>query len=109
MAVVNRSATAITNRDATPRVINSPQLAGCDLKEKVGVITPATDDSANSIFRFFSLPSNARLSELLLTAADFTTAGAINIGLYRTTADGGALVDVDFITSALDLSGGPFT
>lgn len=108
MAVVNRSSAAITNRDATPRVLNNPAQNGGVLREKVAYIAAATDDSATSIFRLFSVPSSARLSELLVTAADFTTAGAINVGLYRTTADGGAVVDADFIASAVDMSGGPY-
>ena len=53
-------------------------------------------------------PTNCRISELLLTAADATTAGAVHIGLYRTPENGSAVVDVDFFASALALTGGPF-
>lgn len=108
MAIVNRSSAAITNRDATPRVLNNPAANGGVLREKVGYIPAAADDTAASIYRIASVPSSARLSEVLVTAADFTTAGAINVGLYRTTADGGAVVDADFIASAVDMSGGPY-
>jgi hypothetical protein len=108
MAVVDRTSAYITNRNATPRVINGPHLRG-PLKEAVAIIAAATDDSANSVFRLATVPSNARISEILLTAADFTTAGAINVGLHRTTQDGGAVVDADLFASAVDLSGGPFS
>lgn len=109
MAVVDRNSLAITNRNATPRVISNPAVSGGDLKEKVGYIAAATDDSATSVFRIATVPSNARISEILITAADFTTAGAINVGLHRTTADGGTVVDADLFASAVDLSGGPFS
>jgi hypothetical protein len=108
MAVVDRNSLLITNRNATPRVVSAPHLSGA-LKEKVGVIAAVTDDSATSVFRICSVPSNARMSEILVTAADFTTAGAINVGLHRTTADGGAVVDADLFASAVDMSGGPFS
>lgn len=109
MAVVTRKSAAITNRDATPRVINDPAAVGGVLKEQVAYIAAATDDTEASLYLLATVPSNCRVSEILLTAADFTTAGAVNIGLYRTTQDGGAVVDADFFTSALDLSGGAFT
>jgi hypothetical protein len=108
MAIVNRLSAGLTNRDATPRVMNNPAKGAGDVVEKVGVIPYATGDSATSIGRICSIPSNARLSEILITAADFTTAGAIDVGLYRTTQDGGAVVDADLFASAVDLSGGPF-
>lgn len=108
MAIVDRNSSYITNRNATPRVINQAASRG-DLKEGIGYIAAATDDSATSVFRITTVPSNARISEILVTAADFTTAGAINVGLHRTTADGGAVVDADLFASAVDMSGGPFT
>jgi hypothetical protein len=108
MAVVDRKSTAITNRDATPRTINNPANSGGALRERIGYIAAAADDSATSLWRICQVPSNARISEILLSAADFTTAGAINVGLHRTVADGGAVVDADLFASAVDLSGGPF-
>jgi hypothetical protein len=108
MAVVDRNSLAIANRNATPRVINPPHLSG-DLKEAVAYIAAAADDSATSVYRLATVRSNSRISEILLTTADFTTAGAINVGLHRTTVDGGAVVDADLFASAVDLSGGPFS
>lgn len=108
MAVTDRTSLLITNRNATPRVINPPHLRG-RLHEAIAYIAAATDDSATSVYRLCSVPSNARISQILLTAADFTTAGAINVGLHRTTVDGGAVVDADLFASAVDLTGGPYT
>lgn len=98
----------ITNAIATPRVLNNPHLRG-PLMEAIGysgAVTAAAE--AASKYFMFRVPSKARMSELLLTAADFTTAGAVDIGLWRTAEDGGAVVDRDFFASALALSGGPF-
>lgn len=107
MAQVNRSSAAITNRDATPPVINNPALSDGLLHEVIGYIDAAADDSANSVYRVAQVPSNARISEILLTCADFSTAGAINVGLHQTTQNGGAVVDADLFASGIDLSGGP--
>lgn len=108
MSIVDRKSAAITNRDATPRVLNGPGASG-RLKEAIGYIAAAADDSATSVYRIATVPSNARISEILLTAADFTTAGAIHVGLHRTVQDGGAVVDADLFATAVDLSGGPFS
>jgi hypothetical protein len=107
MAIVDRNSAYITNRNTVPRVINGPALRG-ELKEAIAYIAAAADDSATSVYRLCTVPSNARISEILLTAADFTTAGAIHCGLHRTTQDGGAVVDADLFATAVDLSGGPF-
>jgi hypothetical protein len=94
---------------AVPRVpVNPTKGAAGQLFESAGYVANAADDSANSIHRFCRVPSNARISQVLLTTGDATTAGAVNCGLYRTTGDGGAVVDADLFASALALTGGPF-
>jgi len=106
MAIVDRKSQAVTNETATPMVHNNPSRGEGNLKEKLALITPAADDTANSIGRFYRIPSNARLSSMKITAADATTGGTIDIGLYD--IDGGAVVDVDFFQDAFDLTGGAF-
>lgn len=108
MAVTNRTSTAIANMTATPKVLNNPARGVGELKEVAAVVASAADDTAASVYRFNRIPSNARVSQVLLSAADATTAGALNIGLYDTAENGGAAVDADLFASALDLSGGPF-
>lgn len=109
MAVTNRSSNVIANATATPRVLNSPAIGGpSPLIETAGLVTPAADDSAGSVHRFVRVPSNARISELLFSTADAATAGALNMGVYETEENGGAVVDADLFASALDLSGGPY-
>lgn len=107
MAVVDRDSAGIVLQEAN-EILTTP-LAALMLREVNAVVTPAADDSATSIHRFMRVPSNARASQLLISAADASTAGKYDVGLYRTVEDGGALVDVDFFASAFDLSGGPFS
>lgn len=109
MAVTNRNSTAIADMVAIPRVpVNPTKGAAGQLFESAGYVANAADDDATSIHRFCRVPSNARVSQVLLTTGDATTAGAINVGLYKTSADGGAVVDADLFASALALTGGPF-
>jgi hypothetical protein len=93
---------AITNRDATPQVKNSSFLEGGLLRESVGTVEMTTAD-LGSTYRMLQVPSNCRISQLLLFSDDVGTTGLIDIGVYRTTADGGAVVDQDFFASAVDI------
>lgn len=103
MAVVNRNSVYIANAVAVPPVLNDPHLRNV-VKEAIGEVTPATDDSATSVARLLRVPTNARISELMITSAAFTTAGNVDVGVYRTAEDGGAVVDADFFASALALT-----
>lgn len=105
MAQVDRNSNVIANAVATPRTTNSPAVGGAGLlSEVVGLVTPAADDSANSIHRFVRVPSNARISQVLFSSAIATTAGAFNLGVYQTSENGGAVVDADLFASAQSLS-----
>lgn len=107
MAIVDRNSTTIANLIATPPVALSPPRNAAALREVASIITPAADDTANSIGRFFRVPSNARVSQLLWSSADATTAGVVSVGLYQTAENGGAVVDADLFAT-LDLAGGPY-
>lgn len=108
MAVVDRTSDLITNATATPVVFNNSHSQGV-LHEVLGIVTPAADDTQASVHRFVSVPSNCRLSDVLISAADATTAGKYNIGIYYPTGvNAGAVIDADALAAAYDLSGGPF-
>lgn len=109
MAVVTTKSGGITNRDATPKVKNNAILTEGLLRENVGTVEVATGDSSLSKYIMFQVPSNARISQLLVYSDDMGTATAGDIGLWRTTADGGAVVDADFFASAISLNGGALT
>ena len=106
--MTNRNSQAIANAIATPKVLNSPQRSKGDIKEVTALISPLATEVAASVHRYMRVPSNARVSSLKISAADASTGGTYDIGLYRIDADGGAVVDLDFFSLTFDLSLGPF-
>ncbi len=103
MAVVTTKSSAITNRDATPPVKNGMQLGPRSVYEQVATVEVANGDSIGSKLVLMSLPSNARMSALWLLC-DAITSGAADFGIYRTTQDGGAVVDADCFASAQSIA-----
>ncbi len=108
MSAEHLKSAGITNATATPIVASNPHQSQGVLKESQGVCTPAVAAEANSTYRFCRVPSNARISQVLVKSLDFTTAGAVDIGIYQTAANGGAVVDADLFASALSMIGGPY-
>lgn len=99
MSAEHLKSTYLTNATATPKTTNNAHLRG-HMIEAIGVITPSATSEANSTHRFVRVPSNARISAVLLKCAAFTTAGAVDIGVYQTAENGGAVVDADLFASA---------
>lgn len=108
MAVVNVKSTQIANRDATPSV-KSNGVQSFDVRHARGVCTVTNGDSAASIYRFCSIPSNARVISVRLTAPDIGTTTAGDVGLYKDTLNGSAVVSVALFGSAISLNGGAIT
>lgn len=104
MAVVNILANAITNADASPRVANSSYLEGGVLRSSVGTVEVAAADSDGSTYRFCRVPSGARVHSIRVYCDSITAGTSFDFGLYKNAADGGAVVDVDSFSSAVDLS-----
>lgn len=103
MAVVTTKSAVITNRDASPRVLSNASLAEGSVRQAIGYAEAANGDSIASKYILCSIPSNA-YGELVKLYCDAITTCAGDIGIYRTTADGGAVVDVDFYASAQSLA-----
>ena len=103
MAVVNTKSTAITNADAGTGTLTNAAVIGAVLKEAVGTLEAVSGDSIGSVYRLARVPSNARMSRVLLCNDAITTCAA-DVGPYRTAADGGAVVDADFFGSAVSLA-----
>ena len=104
MAVVNVKSATITNRDTSPVVLSNSNLAGGHVFEAVGKCEAAVDNNSGSTYRFCSIPSNAVVNRVLLyedVMDSGATTQALDIGLYETTANGGAVVDADFFASAV--------
>lgn len=96
--------TIITNADATPIVINTAQLANGRERSMRGVVTATTTKDAGSTYRFFRIKSNDLVKQLLLDNASWGASCTADFGLYKTAADGGAVVDADFFASAVDMN-----
>lgn len=106
--MANVNSTWITNAVATPKVATSSnQSAGRVFVAKSTAVVSATQAAGDTI-RMVRVPSNARVDSVLISTADATTAGAVNIGVWQTADNGGAVVDADLFASALALTGGPF-
>lgn len=103
MAVVTVKSTQITNRDSTPRVIGNPASIAGNLQQFSATAEAANGDSIASKYIMGQIPSNA-YGEIVKIYCDAITSGAADIGIYRTTADGGAVVDVDFYASAQSIA-----
>jgi hypothetical protein len=106
--MANVNSNWITNAVATPVVLTNAAASVGVMKEAVGVATVSASQSSSDTIRFVRVPSNARVSEVLLCTGDATTGGAINIGVWQTADNGGAVVDADLFAAALALTGGPF-
>lgn len=104
MATVSVSSTQITNRDASPRVLSNSRISRGPLLGSMGVCATSAADDIGSKYKFCSVPSNARIAQLLLSNSSLGTAGAMDVGVYQTTDNGGAVVDADFFASAVALT-----
>ncbi len=104
MATVSVLSTQITNRDAAPRVLSNARITRGSMLASCGYCESGTADDIGSKYILCSVPSNARIHQVLLSCDSSGTAGAADIGLYQTTANGGAVVDADFFTAAKSLA-----
>lgn len=106
MGVVTTKSAGITNRDASPRVPINGRVQGAEVRHARGVCAIANGDSSTSKYLFCSIPSNALPIDCRVTSPDIGTTTVGNIGLWKSTADGGAVADADFFASALSLKDG---
>lgn len=109
MAVVSTKSSVITNRDATPAVLSNANLLKGTMLEAVGMVEAANGDSIGSKYFMVTVPSNARISQVLLSCDDIGTTTIADVGVYKSTADGGTVVDADFFGSAVSLKDGALT
>jgi hypothetical protein len=92
--------TLISNRAATPRVANEPWNDAKLKTTGAGIVEVSTDTDATDELRFCRVRSNALVKRVLLSCDAVSTSGAMDVGIYRTDDDGGAVVDADFFASA---------
>lgn len=98
--MANVDSTIISNRAATPRVANDPWVYAMLKTTGAGIVEVSTDEDSGDILSFTYIRSNAVVKRVLLSCDAVTSAGAMDIGLYQTADNGGAVVDADFFASA---------
>ena len=91
--MTNVNSTWIGNAVSTPPVMTNTARSVGFLKEASSVATVSATQASGDTVRMVRVPSNCRISEVILSTADATTAGAINIGVWQTAGNGGAVVD----------------
>lgn len=114
MAVVTRKSTAIANRDASPTVSTMAAYDGGTIKEKEGYITAANGDSVGSYYPMASVPSNSRISSIVLQSEALGAGATVNCGVYAPTQSipalaalgfaAGSAVNAAFFASALSVA-----
>lgn len=101
MAVETVKSTQITNRDASPRALSNARLTKMDVQMSCGTAEAAAAASVGSKYIMCSIPSNARVAQVLLSCDASGATGTADIGIYQTTDNGGAVVDADHFGSAV--------
>lgn len=92
MAVFNLKGTAVTNRDASPSVINDGRIERGLKKSTIGFVTAGTTDTGNTVYStgstyvIASLPSTVMVRNVLLSCAALTS-GVVSVGVGRSTKD----------------------
>jgi hypothetical protein len=103
MAVVAVKSNLITNIEASPPVQNTVTVDGARRRSSAAFVALANGDSATSVYRMFRAMSHWRIIGFTLYC-DAITSGTINLGIRRTTADGGAVVADTAYASAQAIS-----
>lgn len=101
MAVVNTKSVIITNADAG--VLNNANAFRGSLREASGTLEAVNGDSIGSVYRLNRVPSNARISQVLISNDAITTCAG-DVGVYQTAANGGAVVVAAAFGSAVSLA-----
>lgn len=101
MAVVTVKSSLITARDSGGK--STLSTGPRRLYDQADTVEVTNGDSIGSKFILGAVPSSASMRELTVLC-DAITAAAADVGLYRTTQDGGAVVDADLFGSAVSLA-----
>lgn len=109
MAVANTKSTAVTNGDATPKVMNPLSIAGGVLREAVGTVEIAAADCVGSVFRMVRVHSSWRLSEVTSFNDAITSGTVFDLGFYQTAENGGAVANANAIADNISLASGVLT
>lgn len=85
MTTYNLKSTIITNRDATPKVLSDPYLAGSVNAVEGYVQTNGAADGVGSTYRLLQIPSNARVEAVKIQADALATGCTLSVGVWYPT------------------------
>lgn len=108
MAIVNVKARGIAAADGAPLLKGDLFTSPRRVYRWPATVEVTNGDSIGSVYRFSRVPSNA-VPAALIKKSDAIASAVADFGLYRTAADGGAVVDADFFGSAVALTGADTT
>ena len=109
MATANTKCTSVTNLDATPPVANSLAVIGGVLREQVGTVEIAAADDNNSVYRVGRVHSSWRISDIIRYNDAITSGSDFDVGLYDTSENGGAVVNINCFADAVSLTSASLT
>jgi hypothetical protein len=104
MAVANTKSTAVTAADASPPTLVNSYISAGLLRESVGTVEAAAADDNDSIYRMVRVPSSARITNVFVASDAVTGSSDVNVGVWQTAANGGAVVSENLFGDAVDLS-----
>lgn len=104
--MASKNSTLISNRAATPRVANEPWANAKVKTSGPAQIEVSTGEVAADTLDFFEIQSNAVVNGVFVSSDAAITSGAMDVGIYQTADNGGAVVDADFFASALAVGAG---
>lgn len=93
----------ITTLDATPAVRPGSWTHG-DKGHYAGTVETLATDSIASTYRMFRVRSGQRCAALAVFCDALGSGCAGDVGLYKPTIEGGAVVDADFFASAVAIA-----
>jgi hypothetical protein len=97
MGVVNINSGQITNDLATPAVLNNPYVAGGGDIVYVDVCAAGAADSANSVYRYFRVPSGARIQDIQVMNDANTSGTSYKCGVLLINGGGVVVTGSDAI------------
>ena len=100
MAVVVLKSTMISNRDSSPTLPTGASIAGGNIREFEGYVTTDAADSTGSTYIMGQVPSNSRVSSVILQSAALGAGCTVNVGVYAPTYGYTELKNLGYAASA---------
>lgn len=110
MGVVTLKSNAITNRDATPKVLTDALISGAATNQAYGWVFTGSADSAASNYKLCQVPSEARLASLDFVNGALGSGCVLDVAAWYPTAfqSGGGAFLAQSLTGTL-ISSSTFT